>query len=299
MTDLQVHYFLEVARELNFTAAAKHCFISQPSLSRAIHQLEQELGAELFTRNNRNVQLTPAGEYIRGEFEAMLEHRERIIHQAGLLNRSQWGTLNFVVQEILWTDPVVADIIHRFSAAEPDVTCTITVLDYEAMQQRLQSGEGDVIFSKQFNYFTAQNYSIQKIMNFNAALLVNRANPISSASSLTLKDLKDQQFIVLEQSTARFSYTSLIRACQKEGFFPNVSRFVNSNPARLMCVQQNWGVTLIDMETQMPTSMEDLVRIPVYSDWLEPIGMYAVSMRYPRNPLVQNFFDFLSSWEMQ
>src|SRR6185503_1724179 len=57
----QVRYFLAVARTLNFTRAADDCYVAQPSLTRAIKQLEAELGGELF-RRERPVQLTELGE---------------------------------------------------------------------------------------------------------------------------------------------------------------------------------------------------------------------------------------------
>jgi DNA-binding transcriptional LysR family regulator len=60
----QVRYFLAVARTLNFTRAAEECNVSQPSLSRAIKQLELELGGELFRRERPQVQMTSLGLYM-------------------------------------------------------------------------------------------------------------------------------------------------------------------------------------------------------------------------------------------
>ena len=60
-------YFLVVAEELNFTKAAQRLFISQPPLSRQIKDLEQEIGAQLFIRNNKKVVLTEAGKFLQKE----------------------------------------------------------------------------------------------------------------------------------------------------------------------------------------------------------------------------------------
>src|SRR5262245_12112703 len=57
----QVRYFLAVARALNFTRAAEECNVAQPSLTRAIRQLEAELGGDLFRRERPQAQLTELG----------------------------------------------------------------------------------------------------------------------------------------------------------------------------------------------------------------------------------------------
>ena len=61
----QVRYFLAVAQELNFSRAAEKCNVSQPSLSRAIQQLEGELGGPLFHRERHLTHLTDLGEMVR------------------------------------------------------------------------------------------------------------------------------------------------------------------------------------------------------------------------------------------
>ena len=57
----QVRYFLAVARTLNFTRGAEECNVAQPSLTRAIRQLEEELGGDLFRRERPHAQLTELG----------------------------------------------------------------------------------------------------------------------------------------------------------------------------------------------------------------------------------------------
>jgi hypothetical protein len=65
----QVSYFLALCEERNFTRAARRCGVAQPSLTRAIQQLEQEFGNRLFERDNTSVQLTDLGAYVRPDFE--------------------------------------------------------------------------------------------------------------------------------------------------------------------------------------------------------------------------------------
>lgn len=67
-----LRYFLETAREGNMTRAAERLFISQPTMSKQLKELEKELGTKLFTRSNYNVQLTDAGILLRERAEDIL-----------------------------------------------------------------------------------------------------------------------------------------------------------------------------------------------------------------------------------
>ncbi len=69
MTSLQVQYFLKVAESMSFSKAAEELYVSQPSVSRQVQLLEQELGFSLFDRSSkRNLTMTPAGVVFREYF---------------------------------------------------------------------------------------------------------------------------------------------------------------------------------------------------------------------------------------
>ena len=70
----QVRYFLAVAEELNFTRASDKCNVTQPSLSRAIKLLEEELGGPLFRRERKSTHLTDLGNMVRPHLQSVYDH---------------------------------------------------------------------------------------------------------------------------------------------------------------------------------------------------------------------------------
>lgn len=74
----QLRYFLEVARELNFTRAAENLHLSPPAVSRSIQLLERSLGKKLFARTKRRVELTADGEFLKVGVEKIYDDIERI-----------------------------------------------------------------------------------------------------------------------------------------------------------------------------------------------------------------------------
>lgn len=73
----QISYFIALSEEQSFTRAAKRCGVAQPSLTRAIQELENELGGQLFERNRSNVSLTRFGLHVKPDFV----HIERILSE--------------------------------------------------------------------------------------------------------------------------------------------------------------------------------------------------------------------------
>ena len=89
----QLQYFLVLADELHFWRSSEKMFITQSALSRHIKTIEQELGVQLFERNNRNVKLTKAGEFLRGEFGRLKEEFESVTRHARQIAAGEIGTL--------------------------------------------------------------------------------------------------------------------------------------------------------------------------------------------------------------
>lgn len=145
----QLRYFVAAAEELNFSRAAQILFISQPTLSLAISQLEESLGAKLFIRGKsfKSNRLTPAGEYL-------LPKAKELLHAAGQLEaeiRHISGTtaeqsLTIGIDDKL-DRHLFAQTLNRFHAEYPDVPLVIETLDSSAFSDALLRKKIDIGFT--------------------------------------------------------------------------------------------------------------------------------------------------------
>ena len=112
-------YFLTVAREENMTRAAEILYVTQPTLSRQIAELEEEIGTPLFVRSNRSVTLTDAGMLLRRRVEELLALEDKIKSELGNKENLS-GTVSIGMAEASSAN-VVADIIGVFRKKYPHV----------------------------------------------------------------------------------------------------------------------------------------------------------------------------------
>ena len=139
----QVRYFVALAGELNFTRAAERCNVSQPALTRAIQQLEHELGGPLFHRERGNTHLSELGrmmlpylETIHDQSRAAREHAKAVKKLDGA--KLTIGTMCTIGPQL------IADLLIRFRAAHPDVEVAVVDAGAPEMIEKLEKGELEI-----------------------------------------------------------------------------------------------------------------------------------------------------------
>lgn len=110
----QIRYFLNLADTLNFIEAAMRSGVSQPTLTRAIQRLEQELGGTLFYRDGKGSRLSALGRDVRSEFAAMADREQRV--RAISLNRicGRRETLTLGIVNTIAPALITGFITHAF-----------------------------------------------------------------------------------------------------------------------------------------------------------------------------------------
>jgi DNA-binding transcriptional LysR family regulator len=136
----QVRYFLALARTLNFTRAAEQANVSQPALTRAIQQLEHELGGPLFHRERANTHLSELGRMMLPYLEQIHAQTEAAKQQAKSLRKLENVTLR--IGAMCTIGPaLISDLIVRFKAQHPNVDLEVTDEGSGELLEMLSKGE--------------------------------------------------------------------------------------------------------------------------------------------------------------
>jgi DNA-binding transcriptional LysR family regulator len=139
----QVRYFLALSRTLNFTRAAEQAGVSQPALTRAIQQLEAELGGPLFHRERQKTHLSELGRMMLPYLESIQAEAEAARAQAMALKSLGQATLH--IGAMCTVGPaIVSDLIVAFRLANPGVELRVSDMAAAVLMDRLDAGDLDI-----------------------------------------------------------------------------------------------------------------------------------------------------------
>ncbi len=143
MFDFRLKVFQTVAKRLNFTKAAGELYITQPAVSKHIHELENHFKVKLFDRNNSGIKLTPAGEILFQHIEQLFSFYRNLEFEMNTFAQKHKGKLRLgasttVAQYVL--PPVLAAFHKKFS----DVQIILTTNNTEHIENALKNNEIDL-----------------------------------------------------------------------------------------------------------------------------------------------------------
>lgn len=139
----QIRYFVALSESLNFTRAAEQCNVTQPSLTRAIKQLEDELGGPLFHRERTNSHLTELGQLMEPHLKQVLAEIETAKDQARNAAALQQSTLTLGVMCTIGPTKLL-DLIACYRSKYPDVNLLVRDARGQDLQEMLVQGELEV-----------------------------------------------------------------------------------------------------------------------------------------------------------
>ena len=240
----QLRYFAMLAEEKHFGRAAKRLALSQPPLSHAIRQLEEDLGAPLFERTSRHVALTPAGAALYREAQAILQRAANARVLVGAIAQGRRGRLRvgFSGSMIYRGLPQMLKSSREHS---PDVEVALQEMNSVEQLEALQHDEIDIGFvhlramPPEFDGFRYDSEPFVACFPHTHAIAAS-----DPAAELRLQDLQDEDFILFSRKLSPDYYESIIAICLAAGFLPKVKYEARQWLSVVSLVARGAGVAL-------------------------------------------------------
>jgi len=236
-----IRYLLAVAEHRNFTRAAEALYVSQPTLSQQIKQLEEGLGVQLLDRTGRTVRVTDAGEaYIDYARKALreLEAGERAIHDVRDLTR---GTLRLAMTPT-FTSYLVGPLIARYNERYPGIALHINEMPLDTIESALAADQVDLGIA--FSKVRSAEIDCHPLFVEKLSVVVGINHPFARrATPITPSDLEREPLALL---TADFATRTYVDAyLQKQGIAPKILIEANTINAIVEIIRHGSMATIL------------------------------------------------------
>lgn len=193
-----LRYFVAAAECENVSRAALKLHVSQPALSRQIHDLEEELGISLFERSAKSVRLTQAGNTFLAEARAVLDRAEQALNVARAIAAAGQTELHIGYAPTP-TVRIMPPTLRRFQAQLPHVRIKLHDLSTEEMLSGVRSGKLELAFLVRPNRKALRGLRFEELARDTMCLAVAPSHKFAKLRSVTLEQAAREPLIVLSQ----------------------------------------------------------------------------------------------------
>lgn len=238
----QLAYFREVARRLHFRRAAEALAIAQPALSRAVAQLETDLGARLLNRTRRGVELTPAGQLLLERSEPLLRGLAALPGDLRALAGGQVGTVRVGFTGLAMAT-VLPGILRVFHAAHPGIRLELTEMPTSAQLAALQAGD----LACGFFHPDAPSPGLETrvLLRERNGILLSAADALARRRTLRLRELADTPFVLFPRQHNPGFYDRILAAFAEAGVSPKITEEVWPRANGVGLVRAGLGATFM------------------------------------------------------
>lgn len=211
MTLTQLRYVIEVANSSSMNEAARNLFISQPSLSSSVKDLEEEVGLELFKRTNRGISMTPEGEEFIGYARQVVEQYQLI--EARFISKEQIRKkFSVSMQHYSFAVNAFVEMVKQFGMDEYEFAIHETKTYEEIEDVRNFRSEIGILYINDFNrkvltkLFHESGLEFHEILECGIYVYMWKGHPLADSELLTLEELADYPCLSFEQGNYNSFY---------------------------------------------------------------------------------------------
>lgn len=213
MTLQQLKYVIAVANKGSINEASKSLFISQPSLSNAVRDLEEEIGFRLFVRTSRGISISPEGSEFLGYARQVVQQSE-LLEEKYLSGKPPKQRFSVSTQHYAFTANAFVDLVKEHGGDEYEFTLRETkTYDIIDDVRKLRSELG-ILYLSRFNepvitkLIKESGLVFTRLFSVHPHVFISRQHPLATRKSITLEDLEDMPCLTFEQGEHNSFYFS-------------------------------------------------------------------------------------------
>lgn len=251
MNDLQVKCFLEVAKSLNFSNAARKMFISQSNISRQISMFEDELGFSLFTRTTKTVKLTAAGEIIAENLTKITDEWEKAVNEAGSVVSRELGKISIGCTIHNKANSYLSQMLADYRMTHKGIQIVKERNSHKKLIEGLKIGYYDAILIASHDVCRLVNVDSISLFNSPVGIAVHKNNAIAQKENISLKDFANSDFLRYAPTDLPLQEDFLYRCGVFFGFEPKIKAEYEDFEEFLFATESGEGVALICEEDEI------------------------------------------------
>jgi DNA-binding transcriptional LysR family regulator len=256
-----LRYFVAVADALSFTKGAEQLHLAQPSLTRQIKDLEEELGVRLLDRTKHRVALTEQGKSFLADAKRLLAHSAEIVESVQHLRDHEIAALNIGYVANLFP-ALLPSTLLLFQREFPTVAINLFDMTYADQFRALEDGKIDLGFVGSRKPIEERGLQFRSIASDKTVAALPRRDPLAKKTVVKLKDLNSMFFIGMSEAGYPGYRDWLTATCERAGFVPKVLQDADIERTVIQAVGAGLGVALLpDQVEKLPH--EDVVFRPL------------------------------------
>lgn len=263
-----MYYFSKIAEYKSFTKASEKLYITQPTLSRQIQKLEDELGTQLFRRDYKSLKLTDDGAAFLEEAKEILERCDkasRMFLDKSASNIEETPHLHIGYQKH-FNSHQVYDIMHDLLENHPDLDFMMTQGTPQELCDSILNDKVDIVFI--LNVFLPHNISGLRILPFEhnqLKLIVPEHHPFARRNSISITELQNENFILMNRPNSPAIVDYVIHLCMEHDFTPHASYYVDDAQQGIELVAAGKGISFLHsgMQIEMLSKYYHIVALDI------------------------------------
>lgn len=218
----QMEYFLAVADHLNFTAAAKSLYVSQPALSKQIAMLEEELGVKLFLRSSREVALTEAGKQFKEDLlrihEEIFVAKERAIQ----IGKNSDQNIRIGCFDGKMCSDFLPGIYQKIREIQPQMKIHLRQGGFEENKHALDRDEIDLLITleKDISMDDIKTYRTHRIIPRKGVIVYSKDSDLGKKTEISIEDFERTPLLIVKKEEASLLYERTLSDLDKNHIHP-------------------------------------------------------------------------------